>query len=152
RLGPSVVGVRATAERTPGVARASASVAAGSPGSAPEMARSPARPACRCWVTAWSVVVALNSRVQLKATVSTKGVLADEKRRVAVRRFADARKPPTGESHESGGPRSPAAKRATSGPRKPTASTRNSAVSSDVAAAVSGAPVLAETANSGHAP
>ena len=152
RLGPSVVGVSATAERTPGVARASASAAAGSPGPALVMASSPARPACRCWVTAWSMVVELNSRVQLRATVSISGVLADEKRRVAVRRFADARKPPTGESRASGGPSTPAATRATIGPRKPTATTRKSAVISDVAAAVSGALVVAETANSGTAP
>ena len=79
-------------------------------------------------------------------------MLADEKRRVVVRRFADARKPPTGESRASGGPSIPAATRATSGPRKPTATTRKSAVISDVAAAVSGAPVVAETANSGAAP
>ena len=72
------------------------------------------------------------------ATVSISGVLADEKRRVAVRRFADARKPPTGESRASGGPSTPAATRATIGPRKPTATTRKSAVISDVAAAVSG--------------
>src|SRR3954447_6330537 len=93
------------------------------------------------------MVVELNSRVQLMPTVSTRGVLADEKRRVAVRRFVDARKPPTGEIRASGGPSSPAATRATIGPRKPTAATRQSAVSSDVAAAVSGAPVEAETAN-----
>ena len=79
-------------------------------------------------------------------------MLADEKRRVAVRRFADARKPPTGESRASGGPSTPAATRATIGPRKPTAATRKSAVISDVAAAVSGAPVVVETANSGTAP
>ena len=58
-------------------------------------ASSPARPAWRSWVTAWSIVVELNSSVQLRPTVSTSGVLADEKRRVAVRRFAEARKPPT---------------------------------------------------------
>ena len=44
RLGPSVVGVRATAERTPGVARTSASAAGGTP-PAPVTARSAARPA-----------------------------------------------------------------------------------------------------------
>ena len=152
RLGPRVVGVTATAERTPGVARTASSVAGAKPGPVLVMASSPVRPACLCWLTAWSWVVALNSRVQLIATVSTRGVLADEKRRVAVRRFADARKPPTGESRASGGPSSPAARRATIGPRKPTATTRNSAVISDVAAAVSGARVVAETANSGTAP
>ena len=67
------------------------------------------------------MVVVLNSSVQLMATVSTSGVLAEEKRRVAVRRFAEARKPPTGESRASGGPRTPAATRATTGPRQPTA-------------------------------
>ena len=41
RLGPSVVGVSATAERTPGVARTSASAAAGSPGPPLVMASSP---------------------------------------------------------------------------------------------------------------
>src|SRR3954463_8681465 len=85
-------------------------------------------------------------------TVSTRGVLADEKRRVAVRRFVDARKPPTGEIRASGGPSTPAAMRATMGPRKPTAATRKSAVSSDVAAAVSGALVVVETRNRGTAP
>ena len=94
RLGASVVGVSATAERTPGVARTSSSAAGGTP-PAPVMASSPSRPARRSWVTAWSVVVELNSRVQLRATVSTSGVVADEKRRVAVRRFEEARKPPT---------------------------------------------------------
>ena len=138
RLGPSVVDVSATAERTPGVARASASAAAGRPGPALVMASCPDRPACRCWVTAWSMVVVLNSSVQLIATVSTSGVLADEKRRVAAPRFAEARKPPTGESAASGGASSRAATRATIGPRKPTATTRQIAVISDVAAAVSG--------------
>src|SRR5215210_6189863 len=152
RLGPSVVGVRATAERTPAMARASASAAAGSPGPLLVIASSPPRPACRSWVTAWSMVVELNSRVQLRPTVSISGVLADEKRRVAVRRFVDARKPPTGESRSSGGPSTPAATRATIGPRKPAAATRKSAVISDVAAAVSGALVVAETANRGAAP
>ena len=57
----------------------------------------------------------------------------------------DARKPPTGESRASGGPRTQAATRATIGPRQPTATTRNSAVISDVGAATSGAPVVAET-------
>src|SRR3954452_10600694 len=75
------------------------------------------------------------------ATVSISGVLADEKRRVAVLRFDEARKPPTGESRASGGPRIPAATRATIGPRQPTATTRNSAVISDVGAATSRAPV-----------
>ena len=116
------------------------------------MASSPVRPACRCWVTAWSMVVALNSRVQLIATVSTSGVLADEKRRVAVREVrrreeaADRREP------RERRPQEPAATRATIGPRKPTASTRKIAVISDVAAAVSGALVVVETANSGTAP
>ena len=41
RLGPSVVGVRPTAERTPGVARASASAAGGRPGPLLVTARSP---------------------------------------------------------------------------------------------------------------
>ena len=90
------------------------------------------------------MVVELNSSVQLRPTVSISGVLADEKRRVAVRRFADARKPPTGESRASGGPSTPAATRATIGPRKPTAATRKSAVISDVAAAVSGALVVVD--------
>ncbi len=88
---------------------------------------------------AWSVVVVLNSRVQLMATVSTMGVLADENRRVAVPRFAEARKPPTGDSAASDGATRRAATRATIGPRKPTATTRQMAVISDVAAAVSGA-------------
>src|SRR3954451_21496795 len=98
------------------------------------------------------MVVELNSSVQDRPTVSIRGVLADEKRRVAVRRFEDARKPPTGESRASGGPSTPAAARATSGPRQPTASTRSSAVISEVAAAVDGEPVDADTENSGTAP
>src|SRR3954471_24617937 len=116
RLGPSVVGVRATAERTPGVACASGRAAAGSPAPALVTASSPVRPAFRCLVIAWSVVVALNSRVQLMATVRTSGVLAEEKRRVAVARFADARKPPTGERRATAGPIAPATMRATIGP------------------------------------
>ena len=63
----------------------------------------PVGAACRCWVVAWSMVVLLKKRVQLRATVSTSGVLADEKRRVAAPRFAEARNPPTGESAASGG-------------------------------------------------
>src|SRR5438477_456739 len=101
---------------------------------------------------AWSVVVVLNSRVQLMATVNTSGVVAEEKRRVAAPRLADARNPPTGESAVRAGPTSRARTRATIGPRKPTATTRQIAVNSDVAAAVSGVLVLVETANSGTAP
>ena len=41
------------------------------------------------------------------ATVSTSGVLADEKRRVAVPRLAEARNPPTGASAPSGGRENP---------------------------------------------
>src|SRR5881227_3605183 len=98
------------------------------------------------------MVVVLNSRVQLIATVSTSGVVADENSRVAVPRFADARNPPTGEIAASGGPRTRPATRATIGPRKPTATTRQIAVISDVAAAVSGVLVVVETVNSGTAP
>src|SRR5690348_16561584 len=98
------------------------------------------------------MVVVLNSRVQLSATVRTSGVVADENSRVAVPRFADARKPPTGESAASGGPMTRPASRATIGPRNPTATTRQIAVISDVAAAVSGVLVVVETANSGTAP
>src|SRR3954447_13692078 len=106
RLGPSVVGVNANADWPPGVARASASAAAGRPGPLLVIASSPDRPACRSWETAWSIVVLLNSRVQLMATESTSGVLADQKRRGAARRFADARNPPTGASAASAGPTS----------------------------------------------
>ena len=97
------------------------------------------------------MVVLLKSKVQLSATDSTSGVLADEKRRVAARRLAAARKPPTGEIAESAGRRISAAMRATIGPRKPTAATRKRAFSSDVAAAVCGLCVTAETENSGTA-
>src|ERR671926_151707 len=98
------------------------------------------------------MVVLLNSRVQLIATESTIGVLAEEKRRVAAPRFADARNPPTGESAASGGPTSLATTRATIGPKKPTASTSMIAVICDVAAAASGALVVVATMNSGTAP
>src|SRR3954464_7438362 len=98
------------------------------------------------------MVVELNSSVQLMATESTSGVVAEEKRRVVAPRFADARNPPTGASAASGGPRSFAARRATTGPRKPTATTSMIAVISDVAAAVSGTCVVVETKNSGTAP
>ena len=144
RLGPSVVEVSATAERTPGVARASLSAAVGSPGPAVVRASWPVSPACLCWVMACSMVVVLNRSVQLMATVSTSGVLAEEKRRAAVRRLAEARKPPTGESAPSAGPSSRAITYTKIGPRKPTATTRRIAVISAVAAAVSG--VLAVTA------
>src|SRR3954468_9775634 len=120
RLGPSVVDVNATAERAPGVARGSASAAAGRPGPLLVVASSPDSPAWRSWETAWSMVVLLNSSVQLIATESTNGVLAEEKRRVEAPRFADARNPPTGASAASGGPTSLAPRRATTGPRKPT--------------------------------
>jgi hypothetical protein len=96
-------------------------------------------------LTAWSMVVLLNSKVQLSATDSTSGVLADEKRRVAARRLAVARKPPTGEIAESTGAASANAR--DDRPEKPTAATRK-AFSSDVAAAVCGLCVTAETENS----
>src|SRR4051812_49734638 len=101
---------------------------------------------------AWSIVVLLNSSVQLMATDRTSGVLADENRRVAAPRFADARNPPTGARAASGGPTSLAPNRATSGPRKPTASTNMIAVISDVAAALSGTWLLVEARKSGTAP
>src|SRR3954447_693752 len=98
------------------------------------------------------MVVLLKSRVQLIATVSTSGVLAPENRRVAVARFAAARKPPTGASRPRNGPNTQAATPAAIGPRNPAGITRKIAVSSDVAAAVSGALVVVETANNGAAP
>src|SRR4051812_6286845 len=147
-----MVGVTATADRTPGVARTSASAAAGRPAAELDSDRSCDRPACRSARTAWSWVVVLNSSVQLRATVSTSGVMAEEKRRVAVFRLADARKPPTGEIVENGGRRTPAITRATTGPRKPTAVTRNSAGISDGAAAGCGVLVAVDTADNGGAP
>jgi len=149
--GPRVVDVNATAERTPGVARVSASAAAGRPGPALVRASWPVSPACRCWLVVWSMVVVLKNSVQLRAMVSTSGVLADEKRRAEVPRFAEARNPPTGENAASGGASSRAATYGTIGPRKAAATTRKIAFSSDVAAAVSGAVVVAETAKSGIA-
>ena len=104
------------------------------------MASSPARPACRSWVTAWSMVVALNSSVQLMATVSTAACWPTRSAawRCAGSRTPGSRRPAT--SRASGGPRSAGRRRAPrSVPRKPTATTRKSAVISDVAAAVSGA-------------
>src|SRR4051794_27342588 len=98
------------------------------------------------------MVVVLNSSVQLMATESTSGVVAEEKRRVVAPRLGEARNPPTGASAASGGPRSFAPTRATTGPRKPVASTSMIAVISDVAAAVSGTRVVVETANRGTAP
>src|ERR1700748_1922944 len=97
------------------------------------------------------MVVVLKKRVQLRATVSISGVLAEEKRRVAAPRFEEARNPPTGESAASGGPSSRATAYGTIGPRKAAATTRKIAVSSDVAAAVSGGVGVAETANRGTA-
>src|SRR3954468_3411550 len=149
--GPSVVGVSATAESTPGVARTASRVDGGSPGPELESARSAESPAWRCAVIAWSRVVVLNSSVQLMATVSTSGVLAEENRRLAAPRFADARNPPTGEMAPNNGRNSLAANIATSGPRQPAAITRKIASSSEVAAAVAGVVVAAETANSGIA-
>src|SRR5213595_1644047 len=149
--GPSIVGVTATAELTPVVARTSARAARGNPVPGPVTARSSCRPALRWALTAWSIVVLLKSKVQLSATDNTSGVLADEKRRVAARRLAAARKPPTGEIAESAGRSISAAMRATIGPRKPTAATRKRAFISDVAAAVCGLCVTAETENRGTA-
>src|SRR5215475_5480061 len=80
------------------------------------------------------MVVVLKKRVQLRAMVSTSGVLADENRRVAAPRFADARNPPTGENAASGGASSRATTYGTIGPRKAAATTRKIAFSSDVAA------------------
>ena len=100
--GPSIVGVSATAELTPRVARTSARAARGNPAPGARTARDPpAGPRSAAALTAWSMVVLLKSKVQLSATDSTSGVLADEKRRVAARRLAAARKPPTGEIAES---------------------------------------------------
>jgi hypothetical protein len=56
--------------------------------------------------------------VQLTATVSTSGVLAEEKRRVAAPRFAAARNPPTGERAVSAGASSRATAYTTTGPKK----------------------------------
>src|SRR5262249_37993479 len=137
RLGPSVVDVSATAERTPGVARVSARAAAGTPGPALVMASWPVSPARRCWAVAWSMVVMLKNRVQVGAIVSMRGVLAAEKRRVAAPRFAEARNPPTGESAASAGASNRATAFATIGPKKAAATTRKIALNSDVAAAVS---------------
>src|SRR5204862_6201620 len=117
--GPSVVGVSATAETTPRIERTALSVDGGSPGPELETARAAESPAGRCAVIAWSRVVVLNSSVQLMATVSTSGVLADENRRLADPRFADARNPPTGEMAPNSGRNSLAANLATSGPRQP---------------------------------
>src|SRR4051795_5099053 len=97
------------------------------------------------------MVVVLKSSVQLMATVSTSGVLAEEKRRLSVARFAEARNPPTGETAPNSGRSTLAAILATSGPRQPTAITRKIASSSDVAAAVAGVVVAAETEKSGTA-
>src|SRR2546423_13425012 len=83
--------------------------------------------------------------------VSTSGVLAEEKRLVAAPRFAAARNPPTGESAGSTGASSPATAYATAGPKKAAATTRKTALISDVAAAVCGAVGGVETANSGTA-
>src|SRR4029077_15649561 len=110
----------------------------------------PVSPACRCWLGGWAMVVVLKKRVQLRAMVSTSGVLADEKRRAAAPRFAEARNPPTGENAASGGPSSRATTYGTIGPRKAAATTRKIAFSSDVAAAVSGVVGGAETQNSRH--
>src|SRR5215475_6911376 len=99
----------------------------------------------------WSNVVVLNSSVALIATVRISGVLADEKRRVAAVRFADARKPPTGDMRERTGASKRPQRRATIGPRKPTAITRKIAVISDVAAAVDGELVVDATEKSGIA-
>jgi hypothetical protein len=68
-----------------------------------------------------------DSSVQLMATVSTSGVLAEEKRRLSVARFAEARNPPTGEIAPNSGRSRLAAILATSGPRQPTAITRKMA-------------------------
>src|SRR3954453_7637058 len=98
------------------------------------------------------MVVELNSSVQLMATESTSGEVAEEKRRVVAPRFADARNPPTGASAASGGPRGLAPGGAPTGPGKPTATTSMLAAISDAAAAVSGTCVVVETKNSGTAP
>ncbi len=104
KLGPSEVGVSATAERTPGVARVSASAVTGRPGPALVLASWPVSEAVHWVVVAWSMVVLPKNIVQHTPTVSTSGVLAEENRRVAVRRLAEARKPPTGEIAARAGP------------------------------------------------
>jgi hypothetical protein len=109
-------------------AHARGSAAAGTPGPVLVRASWPVRLAWRCSWIACSSVVVLNRRVQLRATVRTSGVLAEEKRRVAAPRFADARKPPTGASAASGGASSRAPRWAAIGPRRPTATTRKMAV------------------------
>ena len=152
KLGPSEVGVSATAERTPGVARVSASAATGRPGPALVMASWPVRAASHWPVVAWSMVVLPKNMVQDRPTVSTSGVLAEEKRRVAVRRLAAARNPPTGEIAARAGPSSRARAWATTGPKNAAATTRQIALISEVGAAVCGLVVVVATRNSGIAP
>src|SRR5262249_39126680 len=148
---PSVVDVSATAEWTPGGARVSARAAAGTPGPALVMASWPVSPALRCWVVAWSMVVVLKNREQVRAMASMRGVLAEEKRRVAGRRLEEERSPPTGESAVSAGASRRPTAFATIGPKKAAGTTRKIALNSDVAAAVSGVVVVVETVNSGIA-
>src|SRR4051812_19551643 len=85
------------------------------------------------------------------ATVRTSGVLAEENRRLVAARFAEARNPPTGEIAPNSGRRMLATILARSGPRQPAAITRQIASSSEVAAAVAGVVVAAETAKRGTA-
>ena len=153
RLGPSVVEVSATAERTPGVARASASAAAGRPGPVLVMASSPVRPR----VPLLGDGVVDGGRAEQQGAAHRDG----EHQRRAGRR--EASRGGARGSRRRGSRRraraAPAAARAArrpraprSGPRKPTATTRKIAVISDVAAAVSGVLVVVETVNSGTAP
>src|SRR3954454_13425405 len=97
------------------------------------------------------MVVVLNSSVQLMATVSTSGVLAEENRRLPAARFDEARNPPTGEIAPNSGRSRLAAILAMSGPRQPGAITRQIASSSEGRAAVAGVVVAAETAKRGTA-
>jgi hypothetical protein len=78
-------------------------------------------------------------------------VLADEKRRVAAPRFADARNPPTGRERRERRAQELGAESSHERPRKPTASTSMIAVISDVAAAVSGTRLVVETRTAARA-
>ena len=130
------VGAIPTAAATPGVRRASVTVASGTPAGAVTTRSASWR--SRAWsAVSASCVVPENSSVQPIATLSTSGVIAEATRRGAVLVAAVARKPPTGEILATRRPGTTEAARATSGPRHAAATTRTSETPLAAASAVS---------------
>ena len=147
-----LVAATLTAVSTPRTRRASAAADGGRPGPSLLMARSAVTRSRPCSAVACSMVVLTNRSEPAIATVSTSGVLAEEKRRAEERTFVTARKPPTREIRATSAPGISAAARATSGPRNAAASTSTNEMHAAVTAAVSSDSADIETSSRAVAP